>query len=140
MSAFQQLVERLDGVNRTGDDRCTARCPAHDDKHQSLSIREVRDGRVLVHCFAGCETFYVLAAIGLEFKDLYPEPLVHHAKPTKPNHWHAAMDALRAIKFESLIIVLSAESMASGKSLSDEDRDRLLVAANRVREAAEVVL
>jgi putative DNA primase/helicase len=30
-----------------------AKCPAHDDKNPSLSIREV-DGKVLLHCHAGC--------------------------------------------------------------------------------------
>ena len=30
-----------------------ARCPAHDDRTPSLSIRQAED-RVLVHCFAGC--------------------------------------------------------------------------------------
>jgi hypothetical protein len=32
----------------------SARCPARDDHKPSLSIREGRDGRRLVHCFAGC--------------------------------------------------------------------------------------
>ena len=31
----------------------TARCPTHDDRHPSLSVTE-RDGRLLVHCHAGC--------------------------------------------------------------------------------------
>ena len=30
-----------------------ARCLAHDDRHPSLSITE-RDGKLLVHCHAGC--------------------------------------------------------------------------------------
>jgi putative DNA primase/helicase len=39
-----------------------ARCPAHDDRDPSLSIRDA-DGRVLVHCFAGCEQTRVIAAL-----------------------------------------------------------------------------
>ena len=31
-----------------------ARCLAHDDHHPSLSISDGQDGRVLVHCHAGC--------------------------------------------------------------------------------------
>jgi putative DNA primase/helicase len=31
-----------------------ARCPAHDDRTPSLSIRETHEGRVLLKCFAGC--------------------------------------------------------------------------------------
>ncbi len=33
----------------------SARCPAHDDRTPSLSLRETPDGTVLVHCHAGCE-------------------------------------------------------------------------------------
>ena len=31
-----------------------SRCPAHNDKNPSLSIREGDDEMALVHCFAGC--------------------------------------------------------------------------------------
>jgi hypothetical protein len=40
----------------------TARCPAHDDRNPSLSIRDV-DGKVLVRCHAGCEQARVIAAL-----------------------------------------------------------------------------
>ena len=39
-----------------------ANCPAHDDRNPSLSIRE-RDGKVLVHCHAGCDQRSVIAAL-----------------------------------------------------------------------------
>ena len=48
------FLDRLDGVKRTGAGRWLARCPAHDDKRASLAVRELDDGRVLVHDFAGC--------------------------------------------------------------------------------------
>ncbi|MCX6359839.1 MAG: hypothetical protein NT029_08540 [Armatimonadetes bacterium] len=50
-----------------------ARCPAHDDRNPSLSVRVAPDGRVLVHCFAGCPLDAVLAALGLRLRDLRPE-------------------------------------------------------------------
>src|SRR6516225_1234888 len=40
-----------------------ARCPAHDDREPSLSIRDVEDGKVLVHCHAGCDQAQVIAAL-----------------------------------------------------------------------------
>jgi hypothetical protein len=36
-------------------------CPAHDDRNPSLSVRRAPDGRVLVHCFAGCSLHADLA-------------------------------------------------------------------------------
>jgi hypothetical protein len=44
------------------------------DSRASLSIAEGGDGRVLMHCFAGCDTEAILAAIGLEMFDLFPHP------------------------------------------------------------------
>jgi hypothetical protein len=39
-----------------------AKCPAHDDKNPSLSISE-RNGKLLVHCFAGCDQQDVIDAL-----------------------------------------------------------------------------
>ena len=39
-----------------------AKCPAHDDHNPSLSIREV-DGKVLLHCHAGCAQHDVIDAL-----------------------------------------------------------------------------
>lgn len=41
----------------------TARCPAHEDRHPSLSLRDSADGRLLVRCHAGCDGRTVLAAL-----------------------------------------------------------------------------
>src|SRR5688572_9790126 len=74
------LLSRLDGVRRTGDGRWIARCPAHEDQRPSLAIRELDDGRVLVHCFPGCDVESVLAAVGLDFDALYPPRPIEHGK------------------------------------------------------------
>lgn len=54
------LVERLGGRWSAGGGLC--RCPAHDDRSPSLSVRPGRT-RLLLHCFAGCTASDVLAAI-----------------------------------------------------------------------------
>ena len=41
----------------------TARCPAHEDRMPSLSIRDSNDGKVLVRCHARCEQEQVIAAL-----------------------------------------------------------------------------
>jgi hypothetical protein len=65
------LLPLLKGVGRSGDG-WTARCPAHDDGHSSLTIHH-RDGRWLVKCHAGCKWQAIIAAIGLVPADLFDE-------------------------------------------------------------------
>jgi hypothetical protein len=48
-----------------------AKCPAHDDQDPSLSIRDGEDGRVLLHCFAGCPYQAILDKVGLSVRDLF---------------------------------------------------------------------
>jgi len=50
----------------------SCRCPAHDDKHPSLSIGIGEEGRVLLNCHAGCDTKAIMASLGLEMKDIMP--------------------------------------------------------------------
>lgn len=49
----------------------TACCPAHDDRHASLSIDEGDDGRALLECHAGCEVKQIVAAIEMTMADLF---------------------------------------------------------------------
>uniref|UniRef100_A0A7V4WMA6 Zinc finger CHC2-type domain-containing protein n=1 Tax=Candidatus Caldatribacterium saccharofermentans TaxID=1454753 RepID=A0A7V4WMA6_9BACT len=69
----ERLLQLLNGVRQVGPGKWVARCPAHDDRRPSLSIAEGKDGRILLHCFAGCRTADVLQALGLTFRDLFPE-------------------------------------------------------------------
>lgn len=55
-----------------------AHCPAHDDKNRSLSVKEADDGRVLLHCHAGCSTEDIVKALGLSLSDLFPENTKKH--------------------------------------------------------------
>jgi hypothetical protein len=71
-----------------------AKCPAHEDRRPSLSIKAGFDGRVLVRCWAGCTTDAVLIAMGLTFKDLFPGP-VSPQKLASMRAKHAAAEARR---------------------------------------------
>jgi len=68
--AVEDFLDRLDGVRPSGDG-WIARCPAHEDRHPSLSISTGRDGRVLLHCHAGCSAEAIASAVGLELRDLF---------------------------------------------------------------------
>ena len=69
----QDVLDRLERVTG-GKGKWMASCPAHRDKSPSLAVNEA-DDRVLVHCFAGCETSDVTAAIGLNVADLFYKKL-----------------------------------------------------------------
>lgn len=68
----QTVLARLTKVRRSGKG-WLACCPAHGDRDPSLSVSAGRDGRVVVHCHKGCAPTAVVAAIGLEMGDLFPD-------------------------------------------------------------------
>lgn len=55
------VARRLGGKPKGGG--YLVRCPAHRDRTPSLSVDDGDDGRLLVHCFAGCLSLDVLAAL-----------------------------------------------------------------------------
>ena len=130
-----RLLDRLEGVRQTGPDRWLARCPAHDDRHPSLSIREIDNDRVLVHCFTGCDAQAVLSAVGLEVDALYPERPSHRGRSERRPF--PATDVLRAIAHEALIVAVAASRLGNGGVLTDEDRRRLLMASGRITAAVQ---
>lgn len=67
---LQEILPLFSGVHGSGK-QYSARCPAHDDKHASLSISEGDGGRILFNCHAGCASDAVAAAVGLKMQDLF---------------------------------------------------------------------
>ncbi|MEU7678103.1 DUF3987 domain-containing protein, partial [Micromonospora taraxaci] len=74
--AIDRIIDALRdtvGLVRQSGGQWQARCPAHEDRNPSLSIRAI-EGSVLLHCHAGCDTLDVLAALDMTPRDLYDEP------------------------------------------------------------------
>lgn len=134
---IQTLIARLDRVKQTGAGRWVARCPAHDSKSgQSLAIRQTDDGVILLHDFGGCGVDEVLAAVGMDVKDLFPKTEQDSVKRQRMPFSYA--DALRCIRFEALVTATAAETLANGHTLDDNDRARLMLAHDRITSAVEV--
>jgi len=131
------LLSKLDKVKPTGRGRWIACCPAHEDRSPSLSVRELDDGRILLHCFAECEVTEVLGALGLAFEDLYPEKTSEHGR--KVRRPFPAHDVLQALAFEALVVSVAAANVARGVILSEADQERLLLAAARCQRAVETI-
>ncbi len=68
---IELVLDRLDNVRQNGSG-WTGRCPAHEDRQNSLSIAEGTNGRVLMKCFRGCTFVEIVAAMKLEPPDLFP--------------------------------------------------------------------
>lgn len=111
----------------------TACCPAHKDRSPSLAIRETEDGRILLHCFAGCAVDAICGALGVQLQDLFPERPVDHAPPERRRFY--AADLLRVMEFEATVVMVAAAEMASGRPLPQTDRERLALAQQRISEA-----
>ncbi|MFB3893285.1 MAG: hypothetical protein ACE15C_14820 [Phycisphaerae bacterium] len=69
---LQTILARLAGVKQTGENQWQARCPAHDDRHASLSVSRGDDDRVLLHCHAGCAVMAICQVAGIRLRDLFP--------------------------------------------------------------------
>lgn len=129
----ETLLNRLEKVKRTGENRWVARCPAHDDKHPSLAVREMPDGRVLVKCFAGCGFDAIVAAAGLEPSDLFPErlPDSKYEKIQRREVFHSK-DVMRALAFEATVVVCAASQIQRKGYLNDQEFERLALASERI--------
>jgi DNA primase len=130
------LLDRLDRVKATGPNRWLARCPSHEDHAPSLSIRELDDGRVLVHDFGGCEIGDVLAAVGLGLSDLFPQRLPQHVYAAAHSHI-PARDLLDIVSEETSVIAIVAADIITKKTVSDLDWRRLAQAAARLFRARD---
>ena len=125
------ILSRCDKVRETGDGKYIACCPAHEDRSPSLAIKDEADGRVLLHCFAGCGTEDVLNAIGLTFSDVMPER-VEPNHSYKPKRWLNARDALSSLDHEALVVSIIGADFLRRKSIDNETWDRLASATNRI--------
>ncbi len=120
---------------KSGKDEYQCLCPAHNDKTASLSIKNLPDGRILIHCFAGCAANDILGAVGLTFDDIVPKRLGDFKPVSRPFNPYGV---LKAISNETLLVALAGLEVANGKTLLQEDKDRLMIAVNRLREAYEL--
>ncbi len=126
------LLSRLQGVRPVGPNRWTARCPAHEDRSPSLSVTVTDDGKTLIHCHAGCDTDDVLAAIGLTWKDLYPEDRWREAEARAHAHGHKRLQKTLAeitqADYARQVLLIAAADLRAGKTHSLEDQATLALA------------
>lgn len=127
----EDFVSRLEKVRRTGSGRWIACCPAHEDKTPSLTVRELEDGRILVHCHGGCGVYSVVHAVGVDLSDLFPDKLI--ADKVRPlRKPFPAEDVISAMEIEIGVVMICAGDIAEGRTLKPTDRERLKLARQRL--------
>lgn len=134
MMSADSLLSRLDKVKRTGPGKWQAQCPAHEDRGPSLAVRELDDGRLLLHCFAGCDVHSVLSAVSLDMAALFPErPIEHAPRERRP---FFPQDVFEIARQEIGIVAVLAADMHANKLVSEADYERVFVAVERLNDIA----
>jgi len=57
------------------------KCPAHEDDVASLQVSEGNDGRILMHCKAGCTFFSIVDSMGAEMSEMFGDD--SHKEPVR---------------------------------------------------------
>jgi len=78
---IDDFLSRLEHVKQTSDG-WMARCPAHEDGRPSLHINEDTNGRILLHCFAGCLPSDITERMGLDMTALFQKDDPVFFRPT----------------------------------------------------------
>ena len=135
--AYEEILARLEKVTRKSTRQSIARCPAHEDKTPSLQVGMTNEGKVLLHCFAGCPPLSIVHALGMSLGDLFPDGL----EDNRPPGWALAerreKQAGEARQWkEETILKLSQKKRDRGETLSRQELDRELAAYEYMREEA----
>lgn len=133
---INEILSKFQRVYKSGNDQWQCLCPVHDDKSPSVGIKYTKDGRILIHCFSGCPTNEILDAVGISFDDLFPDKLENEYKPIKRAFNPYAV--LMSLSNEVLLCTLAAMDLSKGKILNEIDKQRLILAYSRIKEAYEL--
>jgi hypothetical protein len=131
------VISRLERVKPTGPGTWLASCPtsrhARGDRSRGLSIREGDDGRVLIHCHAGCPVDEIVGALGLQLQDLFPAREITYPSHS-PRHGLIGRprviripwpDLFEALEHQLLVCSMAFSDLAKGKDFTAEDAEAI---------------
>jgi hypothetical protein len=134
MSAAIKILDRLHNVKKLRVGNWVAGCPCCQSKRgRPISVRELDDGRLLIHPFCGCETESVLGALGLALSDLFDRAIDQHLGPSHSRV--PARDILEAIDTEVTTVVMVLDDILAQRKVNPEQIERLTQAAAAIGRA-----
>ena len=122
------LLDKLDQVKSTGNDTWRARCPSHEGRSQSLSIK-LFDGRLLINCFAGCSVDEVVESVGLRISDLFDKPFDSSPVERQYRSHANAREILQALVVPICAVMIAVEILKDRPLTQDEYASFLRVSA-----------
>ena len=138
---IDNILDQLQKVKKPGGNKWMACCPSHDDSDPSLAIRLEDDGRILLHCFAGCTALDVVHSMGMELKDLMPDIENDNFHPFA----FARAEIARQKKLEDerrdeeFVIKVATSTRNRGIALSKDDKARERQAFVRAKEIGGIL-
>ena len=129
-SVIEIFLSRLDGVKAKGNGKWIAKCPAHADKSPSFAVSQASDGKILIKCWAGCESSEILAAMGLKWSDLSP---TKYDKKKSDFPSFNTYEMFPLLVQEALILFLANKELSQGKLLNAVDLARVEQASETVQ-------
>jgi hypothetical protein len=121
MSNINLLLDKLEGVRKSGTNKWMCKCPSHTDRSPSLGVKLLDDDKILINCLAGCSASEIVSSIGLTLADLMPEkPQVYNRTRARVPRF-SKTEMFDRLLHESIILSLAIRQLMSGKELSQAD-------------------
>ena len=125
---ISHFLSHLEKVRKNGTDQWMACCPGHTDKSPSMAIKAGDDGRIILHCFAGCSTESIVSALGLKMSDLFEKKFsVVKNKSRLPRHKLEA-----ALMHELIVLNIAINSRDERHAIHPDDKGREKLAVERI--------
>jgi hypothetical protein len=129
------VLNRLDRPRQTGPGRWMTGCPICQSRQgRPVSVRELEDGRVLLHGFCGHSGIDIVQALGLQLQDLFPDGPRGSFPPARNRI--PARDVLEAVAVELDCAAILLAEVVERRAINEEGWQRLALAAARVGAAA----
>lgn len=126
-----EFLGLLQNVRRTSRG-WSSRCPAHNDKSPSLSIREGDDRKILLRCFAGCSIDEICSALHIQKRDLFPHQSperIYAAQRQRQRREQATAQARRLDEARADLLREAEGVIATGSPIPTEEQSDRFVEA-----------
>ena len=120
--SIEVILDRLNHV-KGGNGQWRCQCPCNHKSHSQMSIKELPDGRILIHCHAGHSPSEIMESLDLGLGDLFEEALADRIRPLymATQEKKRAATALERINHCQLRLDMAEDMRNTGRKLTQAD-------------------